>query len=122
MPLYETNLLRGQLKAGPGGTVKPTALKFTFVSFKLVFLNRVFGLHYKMQTDYITPKPLGTPRGLLCFPESLDTNQAPTSSWDKIPSGNPSPTSTLEATAPSPGSHTSTLTGPGEAGKPTHIH
>lgn len=46
-----------------GSVLQRAALEGTFVSFGLVFLNGVPRPHYKMQTDYITPRPQGKPTG-----------------------------------------------------------
>lgn len=58
-------------------------------------------------------RPLGNPWGLLCFLRAWTPTRCLTA--DKVPGGNPNPTSALEATAWAsqlPEGPTSTLTGP----------
>lgn len=71
-----------QLEAGPGDSEKLqgctglfvvvkfncTQIHLCFIWANIVFLNRVLGPHYNIQTDYIMPRPQGNPSGLLCFP------------------------------------------------------
>lgn len=75
------------------------------------------GPHYKMQTDYIMPRPKGTPRRLLHFPRNRHQADISTRSL----AANPNLTPGLEATTPSPGGHTFFHTGPGGRGA-THLH